>query len=476
MPLEAFASLDATAQADLVREKEVTPLELVDAAIARIETFNPVLNAVVLERFDEARRAARGRLPEGPFAGVPTLIKDILASVAGWPTTSGSRYLRDFVPREDSELVARLRRAGFVFLGKTNTPEFGYLPTTEPRFFGATRNPWDTRRSTGGSSGGAAAAVATRMGPVAHASDGGGSIRIPASCCGLFGLKPSRGRVSLGPELGDIMSGLVCEHVLTVSVRDSAGVLDVLAGPALGDPYYAPPPAQPFVTALGGARPRLRIAVWGRTLSGGEVHEDVGRALADAADLCRALGHDVREAAPELDYALLNQAFTAVWVAGAAMTMQMYPRILGREPGPDDIEPFSRTLAELGQAESAATYLGSIVILQRMTRAVARFMQDWDVILTPTLAAPPPLLGAFEPTADNPFLPFLRSAELAAFTPLQNATGQPAMNVPLHWSAAGLPIGVQFVGRYAEEATLLALGAALEEARPWAGRRPPSAA
>lgn len=316
---DSFAHLDATAQADLVRRKQIHPRELVAAAIARIERLNPRLNAVVTPLFDSARAAAEQPLA-GPFAGVPLLLKDLLGALGGAPQSAGSRFLREFIPRRDSELTRRFKRAGFIILGKTNCPEFGILPTTEPSVFGPTRNPWDLTRTPGGSSGGSAAAVAAGLVAVAHANDGGGSIRIPASCCGLFGLKPTRARVPLGADLGDIGGGLVVEHALSRTVRDSAAVLDAIAGPMPGDPYFAPPPAQPFADEVGVSPGRLRIA-YSAGAGDESVHADCRHAVEEAARLCADLGHEVSAAAPQIDRELLRQHFLVVWTSGIAWSV-----------------------------------------------------------------------------------------------------------------------------------------------------------
>jgi amidase len=468
-----FSFLDATAQAELVRGEEVQAIELVEAAIERIERLNPTLNAVVTPMFDQARVTATGKLPDGPFAGVPFVLKDLLASYAGVRMTAGSTLLRDFVPDHDSELVARLKRAGLIILGKTNTPEFGILPTTEPRLFGPSRNPWDTGRTTGGSSGGSAAAVAAGLVPMAHANDGGGSIRIPASCCGLFGLKPTRARNPLGPDNGDVMSGLVVEHGLTRSVRDSAILLDATSGPDVGDPYWAPPPVRPFREEVGAAPGRLRIAFTTEAATGVPVHGDCVAAVKDAAALCADLGHEVMEGTPELDTGLMVQAFIAVWSAGCTSILDGIARVIGQAPNPDHVEPFTWALYEMGRGQSASDYIIAIWALQKVTRQVAHFFDDYDIWLTPTLAEPPVPLGTFDSPPENPLQAFYRAASFVPFTPICNVTGQPAMSVPLFWNADGLPIGTHFVGRFGDEATLFRLAAQLEEARPWAERRPP---
>jgi len=464
---------DATALAELVRERNATPLELVDDAVARIERLNPELNAVICPMFDQAREAAHGELPDGPFKGVPYLLKDILAACKDVPLTSGSRMLKDFVPDHDSELVARLRRAGFIFVGKTNAPEFGFLPTTEPLLYGPTHNPWDTAYTVGGSSGGSSAAVAARIVPAAHANDGGGSIRIPASCCGLFGLKPTRGRITLGPDLGDIMNGLVVEHAVTLSVRDSAAILDATQGPMPGDPYFAPPPARPYVEEVKAPPGKLRIAFSVRAPTGVDVHADCIAAVKDAAKLCEELGHHVEEKDPPIAGDMLSQAFMVPWTAGAAATLDGMGMLSGTTATPDNVEPLSMALAEMGRGHSASAYLVAVSLLQRIAREVARFMEQYDVWLTPTLAEPPLPLGSFDAPEGNPIAPLMRAAAFAPFTPIQNVTGQPAMNVPLFWNNAGLPIGAHFIGRYGDEASLFRLAAQLEKARPWIDRKPP---
>jgi len=469
--MDDLDTLDATALAALVREKRATPLELVDHAIARVEKLNPTLNAVVTPMFDEAREAARGQVGPGPFAGVPYLVKDILAGIRGVRFTSGSRLLADYVSDHDSVLVERLRESGFVFIGKTNTPEFGFLPTTEPELFGATKNPWDLTRSTGGSSGGSAAAVAARIVPAAHANDGGGSIRIPASCCGLFGLKPTRGRISLGPDVGDVMGGLVVEHAVTISVRDSAAILDATQGGAEGDPYFAAPPARPYLAEVGAPPGRLRVAVSTRPISGVPVHADCLAAVASTAKLLEELGHEVFEREPAIPADLFLQAFSVLWTAGAAATLDGLSMVTGRSVTEDNVEAASRALAEAGRQHTAGTYLISQMMLQRMARELARQRADVDLWLTPTLAEPPLRLGELR-DPENPLAPLFRSAEYAPFTMLQNVTGEPAANLPLYWNEAGLPIGVQLVGRFGDEATLFRVAAQLEEARPWKSRVP----
>ncbi|MBK9315936.1 MAG: amidase [Acidobacteria bacterium] len=464
--------IDGMGMAELVRNKEVTPAELVEVVIERIERVNPHLNAIVTKMYDEARQSASNELPDGPFTGVPFLLKDLQAAFQGVKMTAGSRYLRDFVPNLDSELVRRYKKAGLIVAGKTNTPEFGIMPTTEPELFGATRNPWDISRSTGGSSGGSAAAVAAGIVPVAHANDGGGSIRIPASCCGVFGLKPTRGRNPLGPHFGDVFGGLVAEHVVSRSVRDSAAMLDATSGPDLGDPYFAPAPARPFIREVGADPGKLRIAWTTKALTGVLVHQDCVAAVEETVKLCSELGHELIEDTPQLDGNMLTQAFRCLWATGAAWLIDSLSYAVGRGPEPDELEPLTRALVEMGREQSAPAYLMSVQILQTYGRRMAHFMQKYDVLLTPTLAEPPLPLGTLDSTAENPMAGMRRSALFVPFTPICNGTGQPAMSVPLYWNDEGLPIGSHFIGRFGDEATLFRLAAQLETARPWAGKYP----
>jgi len=471
-----LAGLDALAQAELVRRRQATPLELVDAAIARIDKANPAINAVVLPMYELARAEAARPPGDGPFAGVPFLLKDFLAEYAGVRFTEGTAYLRDFVSDHDTELVARYRRAGLIVVGKTNTPELAVGPTTEPRLFGPTRNPWDPTRTAGGSSGGAAAAVAARMVPMAHGNDAGGSIRVPAACCGVFGLKPTRARNPLGPRYGDIMTGLVAEHALTLSVRDSAALLDATAGPDVGDPYSAPQPARPFRQEVGAPPGRLRIAFSTRPIMGGEVHADCVAAVHGAARLCAALGHDVVEAAPAVDGERLFRAFTGVLAAGFTWGIDDWQRRTGRAPTPELFEPFVWAFTGRGRELSAPDYLSLLQDLQQISRDIGRFFLAHDVWLTPTLGEPPVPLGTFRYEGGDPFAVRRRMAAFTPFTYVANVTGQPAMSVPLGETDGGLPVGTHWLGRFGDEATLFRLAAQLEAARPWAPRRPPLAA
>ena len=470
--LNTLLDLDATAQAELVRRREVKPIELVEASIERIEHLNPTINAVITPMCEQARENAKGELPEGPFTGVPYLLKDIFAPFAGVRMASGSAFLRNFIPDHDSEFVSRLKRAGVVILGKTNTPEFGLVPTTEPRLFGPTRNPWNTGRTPGGSSGGSAAAVAAGMVAAAHGNDGGGSIRIPASCCGLFGLKPTRARTPNGPDYGDLLGGLAIDHALTRSVRDSAALLDATAGPDVGDPYWAPPPARPFVQEVGVNPGRLRIACSTESLTGAEVHKDCISAVNEAAALCSSLGHDVEETVPQIPAEMVIQPFITVWAAGAAMAVEGLGMLTGQVATPDQFETLTWALYEKGRQHSASEYLIAVTILQSVSRQISRFLVDYDLWLTPTLTEPPVALGIFESPPEKPMQGFDRAADFCPFTPVANFTGLPAMSVPLYWNSEGLPVGVHFMGRFGDEATLFRIAAQLEEARPWINRRP----
>lgn len=406
------------------------------------------------------------------------MLKDLIARYAGVRMTEGSRFLKGFVPDEDSELIVRLKRAGLVILGKTSTPEFGILPTTEPQLFGPCRNPWNIERTAGGSSGGSAVAVASRMIPMAHGNDGGGSLRIPASCCGLFALKPTRGRNPLGPDHGDITSGLVCEHALTLSVRDSAALLDATLGPDVGDPYWAPPPRRAYAREVGAKPRRLRIGFSAASHMGVPVHPDCVSAVSDAARLCADLGHDVVEATLETTMSIeqVVQAFMTVYTAGHVSTIDAWAARVRRRPDQEQLEPLTWAMYSTLSKYSASDYLLAVNVLQRTAREFARFFGNHVVWLTPTLAEPPLPLSSFGSTTQDPLAGWNRMAFFSPFTPVCNFTGQPAMSVPLFWSAEGLPIGTHFIGRFGDEGTLFRLAAQLEEARPWSNRRPPVSA
>lgn len=468
-----FAFMDAMALAAGIRKGDIDPAELLEWTISRIETLNPILNAVVTPMYDQAREALRAGLPDGPLTGVPYLLKDILGAYAGVPLTSACEALKNNIPDHDSELVRRLKKAGLVILGRTNAPELGILPTTESRFFGPCKNPWNLGRTTGGSSGGSSAAVAAGMVPAAHANDGGGSIRIPAACCGLFGLKPTRGRNPLGPDFGEIMSGFVAEHAVSRSVRDSAMLLDATAGPDVGDPYWAPP-SGPFLPEVETPPGKLRIAFSTATFNDAPVHSDCKLAVEQAAKYCEDLGHEVFEGGPSFEgmEALLTQMFMVVWSAGTAWTVEGISMIRGEAPDPNLYEPLTWALYEMGVGHTATQYMTAVTVLQGISRRVAAFFTDVDILLTPTLAEPPVPLGTFDAAPDNPLAGIQRAEQFVPFTPVCNVTGQPAMNMPLHWNADGLPVGTHFIGRFGDETTLFRLAGQLERAHPWADKTP----
>jgi amidase len=473
-----LSQLDATAQAELVRSGTASPVELVEAAIERVERINPELNAVITPLFDGARaQAASDQLPDGPLRGVPFVLKDLSAHSAGDPFHEGMAFLKEraWTEPEDTALAARFRAAGLITIGKTNTPELGILPTTEPLAYGPTRNPWDTSRSVGGSSGGSAAAVAAGLVPIGHANDGGGSIRIPASECGLVGLKPTRARVSSGPEFGDVMGGLTCELVVSRSVRDTALVLDAVHGMEPGDPFGVAPPTRPYVEELGAPPGALRVGLMTESPGGAvSVHADCVAAAEAAAALLESLGHHVERSHPKgLDDPDYTAHFITNWAAGAAWNVDYWSRRTGAEIGPDDVEPLTWALAEVGRSASAPEWLWAREWLQHNSREVASWWTEGhDLLLTPTIAEPPPPLGSFDSPPDNPLHGLFRAAELVPFTPPFNCTGQPAISLPLHWNDDGLPIGVQLVAAFGREDLLLRVAAQLEAARPWTDRRP----
>jgi amidase len=474
---EELARLDATAQAELVRSGEASPADLVEAAIARVEAANGEINAVIHPLFEEGLAAANGELPDGPFRGVPFLLKDLGAAFAGQPMHMGMQYLkqRDFRAPLDTYLAQRFRAAGLVTIGKTNTPELGILPTTEPRAYGPTRNPWDLGRSAGGSSGGSAAAVASGMVPFAHANDGGGSIRIPASNCGLVGLKPSRQRISEGPLVGDIMSGLTCELCVSHSVRDTAALLEAVHGPAPGDPYVAPPPLRPYTEEVGADPGRLRVALWTETTVEQDADPETVAAARTAATTLEGLGHEIEE--PDLSTLRnidLVQPFLVRWAAGQAATLDQLGMATGNVIGSEDVEPLSWALAEIGRRHSAGEYLGAVGQHQVMSRMFAGIHESgFDLLLSPTMGEPPPPLGSFDDSGPEPMAAFERAFIDGCFTAAFNATGQPAISLPLHRSGEGLPVGVQLVAPLGREDLLLRVAAQLEQAVPWADRRPP---
>lgn len=469
--MQNYSDYDGLGLADLVRRREVSAAELAAAAIARIEKHNAALNAVVFKAYDEASARAATSF-EGPLGGVPFLLKDILGAKRGWPTRSGSPFIPNVGARHDSTLVARYEAAGLIALGKTNVPEFGLLPITESTLYGPARNPWNLDHSPGGSSGGAAAAVAAGIVPIAHANDGGGSIRIPASCCGLVGLKPTRGRNPLGPDLGDAIGGLIAEHVVTRSVRDCAAVLDATAGPDLGDPYWAPPAPASYLDAIRTPPGRLRIAFATKDPRGRAWHPECQAAVDQAVSLCAALGHEIEEGAPEIPIDRFVPAFLALWSSGLAALIDSVAAMTKQQVEQRHFQNVTWGLYQAGRMVTAAQYQLAWLALQAIGRQIAAWHRRHDVWITPTLARPPARIGEFNTAATDWMAAIAPILDYVPFTALQNATGQPAISLPLHWSANGLPVGVQLVGRFGEEHVLLKLARQLEQARPWS-RRPP---
>jgi amidase len=476
--MEDQAWMDAHDQAELVRSGQASPLELVEAAIARIERLDSCLNAVIHPRFEKALAEARNGLADGPFRGVPILLKDLACHSDGDPYHCGTRFLKDAGWRSDHDtgFVSRFREAGFVIVGRTNVPELGLTITTEPVAYGPTRNPWDTDRSTGGSSGGSAAAVAAGFVPVAHGNDGGGSIRIPASECGIVGLKPTRARVSQTPDIGEAWMGSTVQGVLSRTVRDTAAVLDCIAGGAPGDPYPAPPLARRLADEVGTDPGRLRIGLLDHPLLAGAVADpDSAEAVATAGRLLASLGHTVEERHPAaMEEEAFQIHFLNLVAAGTARDLAGWGERLGRRIQDEEVEPVNAGFAAAGRALSAADYLGSMEWLHGYIRRVSAFFAEggFDVLVTPVLNGPPPPIGWLS----DPTQGLFRTISMLQYTAQFNVTGQPAVSVPLHWNADGLPVGVQFVAGYGREDLLVRLASQLEKASPWAERRPPRAA
>ncbi|MBN2283003.1 MAG: amidase [Deltaproteobacteria bacterium] len=485
---------DGLGLAGLIRKKEMSPSEVCEAAIGRIEAINPQLNAVITPMYDRGREAVSRGLPDGPFAGVPFLLKDLLQAYAGVPLTSGSKACKNYIPDFDSELVKRFKKAGTVILGKTNCPELGLLGITEPELHGPTRNPWNRDRTPGGSSGGAAAAVAAGMVPLASGGDGGGSIRIPSSHCGLFGLKPTRGRTPTGPEHGELWQGAAVEHVISRSVRDSAAMLDAVCSPDVGAPYIIAPPERPYKEEIETDPGVLTIAFTVASPLGTEVHPECRRAVEDTAHLLEELGHRVEEAQPDLDGIELAKSYMTMYFGEVAADIEALTPILGRKVRQEDVEMLTWTLGLLGRTFTAEHFVTAIRKWGTASRIMGRFHETYDVYVTPTVAFPPVMIGELQPKpAERVAMRVINTLGLGRlvqlsgltdkmaidslsktpFTQLANFTGQPAMSIPLHWTAEGLPVGVQFIGRFGDEATLFRVAAQLEKARPWFDRRPP---
>jgi amidase len=489
-----FDRYDGLGLAELVRKKQVSPSELCEEAIRRIEQLNPKLNAVVTPMYDIARKAVQAGLPEGPFAGVPFLLKDIIDEYAGVPLTMGSKVFRNYIPTQDSEMVVRFKKSGLVILGKTNVPELGILGITEPELHGPTLNPWNTDHTPGGSSGGSAAAVASGMVPLASGNDGGGSIRIPASCCGLFGLKPTRGRNPLGPMIGELWQGAVVSHVITRSVRDSAAMLDSVHGPDAGAPYMIPPPERPYFQEMEREPASLRIAFTCASPIGTPVHQECIKAVEEAAKLLEKLGHKVEEAQPDVDGKAALKSYLTMCFGETAVVFEDMKTVLGRKASLSDVEPLTWTMGLLGRTLSARDFAKAKREWGIAGRAMGRFHQKYDLFMTPTLAYPPVRIGELQPrpyerlamkvvnalglgvilTATG-IVDQMAEASLSKlpFTELANLTGQPAMSVPLHWTPEGLPVGIHFMAPFGEEAMLFRLAAQLEKARPWFEKRAP---
>ncbi len=468
-----YEPYDGLGLAELVRRRAVAPTELLDAAIDRVERRNGAVNAVVMPLYDHGRRAIAAGLPDGPFHGVPFLLKDLGGWLAGERVTRGSRFFADTpAVTEDSEHVKRLKRAGLVIFGRTNSCEIGLSLTCEPELYGPTRSPWDTARISGGSSGGAAAAVGARMVPMAHASDGFGSIRAPASCCGVVGLKPTRGRNTMAPYAGEGLGGLSTEHAVTLSVRDSAALLDATAGAGPGDPYSAPPPSRAFLDAVSADPPRLRIAFTSTAPNGAKVDPDCLRALHETVKRCIDLGHVVEEADPAVDGDAIVPTFLTLASANTVVNLAGHPT-KKRPPERGEVETVTWATGQLGERVTAADYVRATQTMHRLGRQMAAFHAAWDVLLTPALATLPPPLGWLDMMMDDVHEYWRRVFHFSPFTVWFNITGQPAIVLPLSRTAGGLPVSTQLVGRYGDETTLFALAAQLERASPWFGRMPP---
>jgi amidase/6-aminohexanoate-cyclic-dimer hydrolase len=471
-PIDEYTRLDAHDLAAAIARGDISPAEALEAAIARAGEVEARINSIVIPMFEEARATVAAGLPSGPFRGVPFLLKDLGLYYAGVPTTGGCRFFSDYVPDHDTELVRRYKAAGLSIFGKSASPEFGLTTTTESLLFGITRNPWNLDRTAGGSSGGAAAAVAAGIVPFANASDGGGSIRIPAACCGLFGLKPTRARVPLGPDVAEGWSGLSTVHAVSRSVRDSAALLDATAGAMAGDPYWAPPPQRPWAEELGADAGRLRIAFTTTAFNGADTDPECAAAVTDVARLCEQLGHHVEEAAPAIDAEKLGVATGTIVGSNILANLRQRAEVVGREHTQDDVEPLTWSMAEHAKESGASDYALAIRTVHATGRRVGEFFGKWDLLLSPTMPGLPKPIGVLSLSTQKreEYMPHL--LETIGYTQLMNVAGNPAMSVPLAWSQDDLPIGIQFAADLGDEATLFRLAAQLEEARPWADRRP----
>jgi len=467
--------LDATAQAELVASGKVTPLEMVNAAIERVERYDGALNALTYRWFEAARElASSNTLPDGPFRGVPYLLKDLYAAEAGKPLSNGSKAYKaaDYVSSEDTTLVSRYKAAGLISIGRSNSPEFGSVPVTEPEAWGPTRNPWDLSRTPGGSSGGSASAVAAGIVPIAHASDGGGSIRIPAACCGLVGLKVSQGRISMGPSRDE--SNLGVEHCVSRSVRDSARLLDATHGPGIGDVIIAPTPRRPFIDEVGADPGRLRIGFLDFNPRGGDVHADCVDGVHKTAKLLESLGHHVEPGFPDIfSDNEIGRAFSMLWSTNMGTAIRRFSQALGREMTPNDIEAMNWAQAEFAKVVNGVDFSLAQASSIQFRRAIQSWWaQGWDLLLTPTLSAPPLPVGSMPNNPERPMTPLMTAGSWVSFTSQFNISGQPAISLPLHRTAEGLPVGMQLAAAYGREDVLIRVASQLEQAAPWAHLTP----
>jgi amidase len=467
--------LDATAQAELVATGKVSPVEMVNAAIERVERYDGALNALTYRWFEAARElASSSALPEGPFRGVPYLLKDLYAAEAGKPLSNGSKAYKaaDYLSSEDTTLVSRYKASGLISIGRSNSPEFGSVPVTEPEAWGPTRNPWDLSRTPGGSSGGSAAAVAAGIVPIAHASDGGGSIRIPAACCGLVGLKVSQGRISMGPYRDE--SNLGVEHCVSRSVRDSARLLDATHGPGIGDVIIAPTPRRPFIEEVGADPGRLRIGLLDFNPRGGDVHADCVEGVHKTAKLLESLGHHVEPGFPDIfSDNEIGRAFSMLWSTNMGTAIRRFSEALGREMTPTDIEAMNWAQAEFAKGVNGVDFSLAQASSIQFRRAIQSWWtKGWDLLLTPTLAAPPLPIGSMPNNPERPMTPLMTAGAWVSFTSQFNISGQPAISLPLHRNADGLPIGMQLVAAYGREDLLIRVASQLEQAAPWAHLTP----
>ena len=470
MTIEGYADLDATDLAGLVARGELSALEVLEEAIGRAERVNPRLNALVYPWYDHARERIRDGLPRGPFHGIPFLLKDLYQDYEGQKQSNGCRALAGTVAGQDGEMVSRYKAAGLSIFGRTASPEFGLSTTTESALHGVTRNPWNPELTSGGSSGGASSMVAAGVLPIANASDGGGSIRVPASCTGLFGLKPTRGRNPMGPLVGEGWSGLATVHAVSRSVRDSALLLDCTAGPDVGAPYWAEPPGRPFVEELGRDVAGMKAAVVREAWFGVETHPDCLEAVDAAAELCRGLGLEVEDADLPIPRALLDADMQIIY-SNARETVELVEQGLGRPATEEDVEKNNLAMARRDRS-TGADYVRALNGIHALGRLVARFFVDFDLLITPTMPVPPMPLGLLSPSREDAGAQWRDVMRTIAFTSVFNASGNPAASVPLHWNGDGLPIGVQFVAPYGDEAALFRIASALEQASPWSHRRP----